>query len=131
MSRCLVALTLAILAAPLPAQDAATPDFSGTWILNLAKSKLGEQPTIGSETIVITCSGTTIQFDTTIDEKKQQPWIYTTDGKEHLFEEVPGGDEVAKATWEKSVLVIRSIGRTTLLLFTSPTAGRYPPMVAL
>jgi len=95
------------------AQSAAPPDLSGTWVLNLAKSKLEEHSFIVSSTIVITCSGTTIQIDDTTNGKKYQPWIYTTDGKEHFFAELPGGDEVAKATWKKSVLVTRLIGRKT------------------
>jgi hypothetical protein len=87
--------------------------LSGTWELNVAKSKLEEHSFIISLTLVITCSGRTIQIDNTINGRKYHPWIYTTDGKEHFFAELPGGDEVAKTKWDGSVLVTRLIGRKT------------------
>jgi hypothetical protein len=94
-------------------QDSKLSNLSGTWQLNLGKSKLEEHSLIVSSTLVITCSGRTIQIDNTVNGKKYQPWIYTTDGKEHFFADLPGGDEVAKAKWDRSVLVTRLIGRKT------------------
>jgi hypothetical protein len=93
------------------AQDSKLSNLSGTWELNLGKSTLEEHSFIVSSTLVIACSGRTIQIDNTINGKKYPPWIYTTDGKKHFFAALPGGDEVAKAKWEKSVLVTRLIGR--------------------
>jgi hypothetical protein len=101
------------LIAPALAQNSCPPDFPGTWILNLAKSKLEEHSFIVSSTLVISCSGRTVEIDDTMNGQKQQPWIYTTDGKQHLFALLPGGEEVAKANWKKSVLVTRLIGRKT------------------
>jgi hypothetical protein len=95
------------------AQDSKLADLSGTWALDLGKSKLEEHSFIVSSTLMITCSGRTIRTDNTMNGKKYPPWIYTTDGKEHFFAELPGGDEVAKAKWEESVLVTRLIGRKT------------------
>jgi hypothetical protein len=111
MRQLLIAITLLLsMIFPTLSQNARS-DFSGTWVLNLAKSKLEPHSFVVSSTMVIKCLGTTVEIDDTTNGKKQSPWIYTTDGKEHFFQEVPGGDELAKATWEKSVLVTRLIGR--------------------
>src|SRR5208282_336068 len=77
----LIAISLAILLAfSALAQTATPPDLSGSWVLNLAKSKLGKHATIGSETIVITCPNSTIQFHNTTDGKESTV-IYIPDGK--------------------------------------------------
>jgi hypothetical protein len=104
-----IALVLALAPSCL-AQNSAASRLSGTWVLNLAKSKMGESTT-RSVTLTIMCSGRTITIDNTINGKTWPPWIYTTDGKKHIFADIPGGPEMAKATWEKSVLVTRLIGR--------------------
>lgn len=98
------------------AQGSAKAALAGTWILNVSKSRIEDHRNFGpqtSDTLVITCSGKTVRFDDTLDGKKQQPWIYITDGKEHLFAELPGGDEISKAKWKESTLVTRLIGRRT------------------
>ncbi|HKV06346.1 MAG TPA: hypothetical protein VJO53_14720 [Candidatus Acidoferrales bacterium] len=115
MRRFLLAAVLNLsLASPILAQGAATPDLSGTWVLNLEKSKMPQQGTIVSETIVITCSDTAIQFR------------YTTNGKKYMKTIVPNGKEYpaaiwqedletfTRATWEKSDLVIEGISRSAI-----------------
>jgi hypothetical protein len=47
-----IALVLAVMFSEL-AQTTAAPDFSGTWVLNAAKSALPKDSTIKSQTIVI------------------------------------------------------------------------------
>ena len=79
-----------LCAARLPAVAQNCSSFSGTWVLNLAKSKTKN---LRSSTIVITCSEKMVRFDPTINGKAEQPWIYTTDGKEHPF----WSDEISKA----------------------------------
>jgi hypothetical protein len=101
-----VSLVLAIAFCAQP-QDSKLADLSGAWKLNLGKSKLAEHSPIVSSTLAITCSSRTIRIDAVTNGEKQNPWIYTTDGKEHFFAE----DEVAKAKWDKSVLVTRLISR--------------------
>jgi preprotein translocase subunit SecD len=101
----LITITLLLALAPSSlAQNPAASRLSGTWVLNLAKSKMGESTT-RSVTLTITSS------NNTVNGKTWPPWIYTTDGKKHIFADIPGGPEMAKATWEKSVLVTRLIGR--------------------
>ena len=83
MHRLLLTLALsAALCSTAFAQTAATPDLSGTWKLNLAKSKLEKHSKIKSEIITITTSGDTIQFHHAADPKDRF-YTYTTDGKEH------------------------------------------------
>jgi hypothetical protein len=98
--------------APALAQDSATPDISGTWILNLAKSKLGKGADVRSETVVITLSASNVAMHYTVNGKESnRAYSYVTDGKEHPFTEVQGGEDVVKAYWKKSALVIETIGR--------------------
>jgi hypothetical protein len=107
-------LTLALsaaLAGIAPAQTATTPDFSGTWKLNLAKSKLDKHNTIASETITITSKEGTIEFHY-ITDGKEQTHSYIADGKERRLAEVQGGYVVQKATWKKAALVIEQSGRS-------------------
>ena len=107
-------LTIALgtaLYSTAPAQTAATPDLSGTWKLNLAKSKLDKHNTIASETIRITSKHATIEFHYTTDGK-EHTHAYIADGKERRLAEVQGGYIVQKATWKKSVLVIDQSGRS-------------------
>ena len=90
-----------------------TPDFSGTWRLNIEKSKLPKGTKAQSETIAITCSGASIQMRYTI-EGKESIVAYTTDGKERTINENQGGKVVVKAKWKGPVLVVETIARLKL-----------------
>jgi hypothetical protein len=82
MHRLLLTLALgAAFSSPALAQTATTPDLSGTWKLNLAKSKLDKHNKIKSETITIITSGDTIQFHHAADPKDLL-YTYVADGKE-------------------------------------------------
>jgi hypothetical protein len=110
MHRLLLTFALgSALASSAPAQTAPTPDLSGTWKLNLAKSKLDKHNEIKSETITITSKDATIEFHYSTNGKERTE-TYTPDGKERATAEVKGGENVAKATWKKSVLVIEHAG---------------------
>ncbi len=111
MRRFLLTFTLVVASAGSTfAQNPAPPDFSGTWVLNVAKSK----PKIKgfSDKIVITVSGSNITMRHTTDGKE---WAHTyvTDGKEHVL--VVAGMErkgnVDKSYWEKSALIADVTGR--------------------
>lgn len=117
-----ITLALAVTLSTL-AQNPVTPDLSGTWAFNLAKSKLSKHVTIGSETIVITCANSTIQFHFTTDGKESTE-TYTPDGKDHIVRQFPGGQLFSKAQWKKSVLVTESGGR--LVMPNSPADGYQP-----
>jgi len=111
MHRLLLTLALSAAFAGIAfAQTTPTPDLSGTWKLNLAKSKPDKHNTIASETITIISKDATVEFHYTTDGKEHTE-TYTPDGKERVTAEVKGGENVAKATWKKSVLVIEEIGR--------------------
>ena len=106
MHRLLVTLALgAALASIALAQTATTPDLSGTWKLNLAKSKLDKHNTVVSETITITSKDATIEFHYTTDSKDHTE-TYIADGRERSAGNVKGIEIRATAGWKKSVLTI-------------------------
>lgn len=119
----------------LSAQDTSKPDLSGTWKLNLQKSKLSKTSHIDSEILVIKCSGLAIEMSYTTDGKESKH-SYIADGKEKTTQEVQGGEIVAKARWKGAVLIVETEGRlkcrlnptsTVAALFTQKTAGRFRP----
>lgn len=81
------------------AQSPVTPDLSGTWKVNLEKSKLPKGSTLQSETLIINCSGPTIQMHYTTDGKAWSQ-TYTADGKEKKISENQGGEIFVKARWK-------------------------------
>jgi hypothetical protein len=117
-----ITLALAVTFSAL-AQNPVTPDLSGTWVFNRARSKLSKHVTIGSETIVITCPNSTIQFHFTTDGKESTE-SYSPDGKDHIVKEFPGGQLFSKAQWKKSVLVTEFGSR--LVMPNSPADGYEP-----
>jgi len=109
VSRLFVVITLGFaLAVSLRAQDSATPNLSGTWVLNLQKSKLAKGNHIRSRTVVITSSTSTIVAHFTASENNtdESTETYITDGKEHVIGTPINAEEVSKAYWEKSTLVV-------------------------
>ncbi len=94
----------------LSAQDTTTPDLSGTWKLNLPKSKLPKTSNIHIEVLVIKCSGLSIEMSYATDGKESRH-LYIVDGKERTLQEVQGGEVVEKARWKKGVLTIEITGR--------------------
>jgi len=90
-----------------------TPDFSGTWRLNLEKSKLPKGTKVQSQTIAITCSGESIQMRYTTDGKESIE-AYTADGKEKTVNENQGGKVVVRAKWKGPVLTIERSARLKL-----------------
>jgi len=115
MHRLLVTLALgAALAGMALAQTATTPDLSGTWKLNLAKSKLPKKVGIKPQTIRITTDDDAIQFHFSSDPKGGR-YTFVPDGKVRTAYLVEGKQrlawgedsvELVKARWEKSSLVI-------------------------
>ena len=101
-----IALVLAVTFSSL-AQTTAPPDFSGTWLLNAAKSTLAKDSTIKSEAIVVTYKKSTIVFDYKTDGKKSKE-TYTPDGQKRVTRDMSSGQLISKASWHDSVLVIES-----------------------
>jgi hypothetical protein len=97
------------------AQTATTPDFSGTWKINLPKSTIPKKTAPPrSDIVTITNDGDTIQFHYSADPKDRS-YTYIVDGEEHPLGIWVENDSprFVKATWEKSVLVIEYILRAT------------------
>jgi len=108
------------------AQTSASPDITGTWTLDLSKSKPDKRFPVKSQTVVITSSGQTIQFNYTTDGKPLS-FTYVIDGKEHITPipapPSPDGtkqppnpmfkdaENIIKAEWKKSALDIVTISR--------------------
>ena len=103
MRQLLVTITLifAVMFSAL-AQTTATPDFSGTWVLNATKSTLPKDSTIKFESIVIENMKSAIVFHYKTDGKKLTE-TYTPDGKKRV-----SGQLTSSASWHDSVLVIES-----------------------
>ena len=108
----LLALLLLNVNTILYAQNS-MPDFSGTWRLNLEKSKLPKGTKVQSQTIAITRSGESIQMRYTTDGKESTE-AYTADGKERTVNENQGGKVVVKAKWKGPTLLIERIARLSL-----------------
>jgi len=101
--RLLLISILLALAFCAQAQDSKLPDLSGTWSLDFGKSKLPKSDASLSESVVIVCSGQTIQFtfhnDGRIGIKK-----YVADGQEHAERVIAGRKLVLKAFWRGPTL---------------------------
>jgi hypothetical protein len=85
----------------------AAPDFSGSWVLNAAKSTFPKDSTIKSPTIVIDNKKSAIVFHFKTDGKKLTE-TYTPDGKKRVSLKTSSGQLTSSATWHDSVLVIES-----------------------
>jgi hypothetical protein len=84
------------------AKAADAPDFSGTWVLNAAKSTFPQDSTIKSQTVVIDNKKSAIVFHYKTDGQKSTE-TYTPDGKKRA-----SGQITSSASWHDSVLVIES-----------------------
>jgi hypothetical protein len=101
-----ITLVLAVMFSAL-AQTTAAPDFSGSWVLNAAKSKLPKDSTIKSQTIVIDNKKSAIVFHYKTDGKQLME-SYTPDGKKRVSLSLSSGQLNSSASWHDSVLVIES-----------------------
>jgi hypothetical protein len=72
-----ITLVLAVMFSAL-VQTTAAPDFSGSWVLNAAKSKLPKDSTIKPQTIVMDNKKSAIVFHYKTDDKKSME-SYTPD----------------------------------------------------
>jgi hypothetical protein len=101
-----------ILSLPCAAQDSGPSVLSGTWVLNLAKSKIDKRFPITSQTVVITYSAPTIQIHYTTNGT-DLAMALAVDDKEHTFPNpaFKGSETVLKASWKKSALVTQNMSR--------------------
>ena len=91
----------------------ATPmNFSGTWKLNIEKSKFGALPGPVSRTINITHRDPALKLEvteTTANDNRSSVLEYTTDGKK-CINKVRGMDFRSIVQWQQGVLVIETEG---------------------
>lgn len=108
MGQPLMRITLALAAtfSVLP-QTTAAPDFSGTWVLSVAKSTLAKDNSVKSETIVISYKKSAIVFHYKTDGKKSTE-TFTPDGQKRVTMDMRSGQLISSASWHGSVLVIES-----------------------
>ena len=108
MRQFLITITLVIAVMfSVFATAAETPDFSGTWVLNVAKSTLPKDSTIKSRTIVIENKKSAIVCHYKTDGKKSTE-TYTPDGKKRVSMNMSSGQLNSSASWRDSVLVVES-----------------------
>jgi hypothetical protein len=108
MGQLLITITLALAVTfSALAQNSTTPDLSGTWVLNPAKSTLGKDNTIKAQTIAIDYKKSTIVFHYKTDGKKSTE-SYTPDGQKRVSMDMSSGQLISKASWQDSALVIES-----------------------
>lgn len=107
-------ITIALLLAAMfsefakaTAAPTAAPDFSGTWVLNLAKSTLPKDSTIQSQTIIIDNKKSAIVFHYKTDGKTLTE-TYRPDGKKRVSRNMSSSQLSSSASWKDSVLVIES-----------------------
>lgn len=89
------------------AKATAAPDFSGTWVLNAAKSTLPKDITIKSQTIIIENKKSAIVFHYKTDGRKSTE-TYSPDGKKRVSRNMSSSQLTSSASWNDSVLVIES-----------------------
>lgn len=108
--RLLAILLVVACGSTLYAQKSTHPDLSGTWSLNLGKSKLSKKTRPKAETLVVTCSGTSIVARYVTDGRESTE-RYISDGKEKVVREVQGGEVISRAHWKGTVLITEAYAR--------------------
>ena len=89
------------------AQTSVTPDLSGTWVLNIAKSSLAKETAIKTQAVMIESKKSEIVFHYKTDGKKSTE-TYTPDGKKRVSVNMSLGQLNSVASWRDSVLVVES-----------------------
>jgi hypothetical protein len=103
----LAAFSFCALVANAPAQQA-KPDFTGTWKINLSKSKFTQQhgPARAGDVYKIKYSGPKLEMEH-LFSSRSETYSYVIDGKEHTANRSAlDGELRAKAYWDGNVLVI-------------------------
>jgi len=106
-------------------QSAATPDFSGTWVLNTGKSTLAKDSTVKSETVIVDYKKSAITFHYKTDGKKSTE-KYIPDGQPRVTENMKSGQLISKASWQDSALVIESTLQIKVPNVTVSVSGLKP-----
>jgi hypothetical protein len=115
MSRTVMAILTLTLLFPLAAPTQNTPDFSGTWKSDAARSESAHQAVpIGPITLIVSQTATEISIETRT-RSKDRPLIanerlnYRLDGSETTMAGNSGVPIVCKAHWEGADLVTETV----------------------
>jgi hypothetical protein len=102
----LLLVTLCIgVAGRVAAQAQDAPDFTGTWKLNMDKSKFRKGTTLEPETLVIKFTGLTIEMlSITASQKHLQ--TYTADARPKRIPAGPTGEMLTTTQWKDRALII-------------------------
>jgi hypothetical protein len=94
-----------VLSLPCAAQEPDASILSGTWVMNVAKSKIDKRFPITSQTVVISYSAPILQMKYTTDGKDLMI-AWTVDDKYHTVPNTafPNSETILKASWKKSAL---------------------------
>ena len=103
----MVSALVALLLTAMPGLAQKTPNFSGTWNLDLDKSELGPMPRPDSAHYVIRHVGPNLTLDYTQDNKKTHADIIT-DGDERVTDSNPESEIWTRVFWAGPVLVFES-----------------------
>jgi hypothetical protein len=123
--RRLVVMLFAVFAMSLGAQSASTPDFSGTWAINLAKSTLAKDSTLKSETIEILNKKSSVVFRYKTNGKKSTE-TYTPDGQNRVAQDLGSSQLISKASWQGPALIIESVLQIKIPNVTVSVSGLKP-----
>jgi hypothetical protein len=118
-------LILIIGPSSVSSQSTGGANLSGTWKLNLAKSKLPKAPKIQSQTLIIVQDGLQIEFRYDTDGKESVEH-YTANRKENVIREVREASSriVGKDYWKGGTFV----AETKAVFTTSSTLGPFEMM---
>jgi hypothetical protein len=124
-SRYPITVLFVVFAASLAAQSASTPDFSGTWAINIAKSTLAKDSTLKSETIEISNKKSNIVFHYKTNGKKSTE-TYTPDGQNRVTQDLGSSQLISKASWQGPALVVESVLEIKIPSVTVSVSGLKP-----
>ena len=103
-----LAFWLSVVATPVSAQQT-KPNLTGTWKLNLTKSKLAPLHRAGSDRYKIKHSEPRLEVEHTFDGRSETS-SYVTDGKEHTSNSSwQDGETRAKTYWDGDTLVMERL----------------------
>jgi hypothetical protein len=94
------------------AQTPARPNFTGTWVMDPAKSDLGEMPPTTSHVLTIVHKEPNITIDREVDGRKDSAPL-RTDGVETTFKSECCGDLKTTGRWEGTTLM-RRVGNESI-----------------
>lgn len=120
----LLVLPFTLIAAVMPvtARTGTThPDLSGSWKLNLKRSRLPAKSRLGAETLVVTCNGLSIEMrHASPVDGHEVVQTFVADGKTRTIKQSPQIEIEARAYWQKSSLVVIQTTHQSIAIAAQP-----------